>query len=370
MFNPTHIYLLFNNLKVIIINRIKMSNISINALSHILADAMPNVPQTKIATIIDNIKLSLPVETLDDLNNSTNSGGSSNVSISDYIDEPKSGGSGGGSGNICIDMSNNSVIIPPSPLRPIQPTGSAQHNQQQINENQFKSDMQNVYNDMKTREAKADPDKSTSSFEKWFHGLLGLSNKSKKRFHLLKPGSSDLDREILSYIKKINKDIGYYWWKQYIYYTFWNNINTPINLTITILTALTTGKNITQEIISENTATIFGSVVILLSIFTTFFKPTEKTNKNNVILKRWADIGYRFDNIYLDKVSEENSYEEKKIKLQKLQELFRDMSNLKKENESNLIIDTIFSCAKKMCLMRNDRLYWMPEAISPDDDDI
>jgi hypothetical protein len=201
--------------------------------------------------------------------------------------------------------------------------------------------------------------------------LFGINNVNdkKKKFHLFKKGNSDIDREILAYIKKINSTIGYYWWKQYFYTAFWNYISTPINLSITIITALTTGQSATQGLISSNTATVLGGIVLFLSIFNTFFKPNDQMNNNKTILKKWADFGATFDNVYFDKVSEENKEDEKKIKLNKLQALFKEISQLKKDNDSNVCIDILFSCAKCIFL-RNDKKNWMPEASAPDDDDI
>jgi len=64
--------------------------------------------------------------------------------------------------------------------------------------------------------------------------------------------------EIKDYLKKLNEDIGFYWWKYYTYCAFWTNISVPINLTITILTALTTGQTATGSLINNETSTIFG----------------------------------------------------------------------------------------------------------------
>ena len=80
----------------------------------------------------------------------------------------------------------------------------------------------------------------------------------------------DLEDEIINYERKINYDIGYYWWKYYIYCAFWSNISTPINLAITILTALTTGQSASQNLISNTISTQLGLCVLLLSIFNTF----------------------------------------------------------------------------------------------------
>ena len=41
---------------------------------------------------------------------------------------------------------------------------------------------------------------------------------------------------------KINKEIGFRWWKKYVAAGIWSNVATPTNLIITLITALTTGQ--------------------------------------------------------------------------------------------------------------------------------
>ena len=112
----------------------------------------------------------------------------------------------------------------------------------------------------------------------------------------------DIEEEINGYIEKISSDIGYYWWKRYIYSAFWSNISTPINLSIVVFTTLTTGQAATQTLLSPQTTTILSSVTLFVSIFNSFFKPYEQLTKNQQILQDWTKIGDEFDEIYYDKV--------------------------------------------------------------------
>ena len=98
----------------------------------------------------------------------------------------------------------------------------------------------------------------------------------------------NMDDEINGYLDKINKDLGYYWWKRYIYSAFWSNISTPINLSIVVLTALTTGQSATDNLISKELSTILGSVTLFVSIFNSYFKPHEQLMLNQDILQKWA----------------------------------------------------------------------------------
>ena len=108
---------------------------------------------------------------------------------------------------------------------------------------------------------------------------------------------ANMDDEITGYLDKLNKDLGYYWWKRYIYTAFWNNISTPINLSIIILTALTTGQSATQNLITKELSTILGAVTLFVSIFNSYFKPYEQLTQNQIILKQWTTLGQEFDQI-------------------------------------------------------------------------
>lgn len=87
----------------------------------------------------------------------------------------------------------------------------------------------------------------------------------------------------------------------YIYSAFWNNISTPINLAITILTALTTGQSASQNLISVSLNTQLGISVLLLSIFNTFFRPYHQLTFNRQITKKWCKLGTKFDKLYYNK---------------------------------------------------------------------
>jgi hypothetical protein len=166
----------------------------------------------------------------------------------------------------------------------------------------------------------------------------------------------NLDDEIAGYVDKLNYDIGYCFWKRYVYCAFWSNISTPINLAITILTALTTGQSATNSLISESTNTRLGIAALFISIFNTFFRPTQQLNDNTQIKNQWTELGAKFEEIYYNKVY---SVEEKKVKLNQLQSLFKENNELKRSNSANYFIDLIFMIAEYGCI--RDNIYWIPD---------
>lgn len=159
--------------------------------------------------------------------------------------------------------------------------------------------------------------------------------------------ASEIDKEIFNYTKKINTDIGFYWWKRYFYSAFWGNISTPLNLAITIFTALTTGQYATNGLLSESATTALGVTTLIISIFNTFFRPNEHLNENKKIMTEWANLGNEFETIYYDMAYGE---EEKKLKLNNLQTMFKTITEQKRTNPSNPLIDLMYTACRKCCL--------------------
>lgn len=162
-----------------------------------------------------------------------------------------------------------------------------------------------------------------------------------------------LETDIKDYLKKINEDIGFYWWKYYTYCAFWANISVPINLTITILTALTTGQTATGSLINNETSTIFGIVVLVVSIFNTFFRPTQQLNDNEEIKKKWVELGTKFEILYYDKIHNSNELVEQG---KKVEELFKEVGTIKRDTTNNYFIDLLFMITKRFI---GDDITWI-----------
>jgi hypothetical protein len=167
---------------------------------------------------------------------------------------------------------------------------------------------------------------------------------------------ANMDDEINGYMDKINKDLGYYWWKRYIYTAFWNNISTPINLSIIILTALTTGQSATQNLITKELSTILGAVTLFVSIFNSYFKPYEQLTQNQIILKQWSSLGQEFEKIYYNRVY---TLHERKVRLNVLEQLFSKVSKTRRDDDNNFCIDFLFIFIRLICI--RDNITWLNE---------
>ena len=121
---------------------------------------------------------------------------------------------------------------------------------------------------------------------------------------ILKPNQTEVEqyREMLDQYKeiceKLNKDIGFYWWKRYVAAAFWANISTPFNLAITLITAMTTGQAATQDLISATLNLRLSVSALIISTINTFFRPHDQMNSHLNQMHDWAKFGGKFDTIY------------------------------------------------------------------------
>ena len=167
----------------------------------------------------------------------------------------------------------------------------------------------------------------------------------------------ELDTAINRYSENINKDAGFYWWKRYTYSAFWSISATPINLLITIFTALTTGQTSTGTLLGNTTSTTLGITTLLLSVINTFFKPYTQLTDNQTMKEKWADIGIEFETIYY---STAHTDAEKRSKLEKLIAHWDKVCALKKFDDNNYLIDVIFLVSKTFCIRKD--ILWLPDA--------
>jgi hypothetical protein len=79
---------------------------------------------------------------------------------------------------------------------------------------------------------------------------------------------------------KIDQDLGFYFWKRYTAAAFWTQISTPINLLITLMTALTTAQSASSNILPEEA---YKQVVGAKDAPFVVIKTIDKTKFKNVI---------------------------------------------------------------------------------------
>lgn len=154
---------------------------------------------------------------------------------------------------------------------------------------------------------------------------------------------------------KLDIDIGYYYWKKYIASAFWSNISTPINLIITLLTAVTTAQTASSNIVSEKTSINLSITALIITALNTFFRPHTKMSSSIELMKKWVELGNDFEELYYT----EHKYSTKsEFIIEKYKEL-QLRSNTLKESEGpdtmNWLTDLIHFISKKSCIKKYQR---------------
>ena len=110
------------------------------------------------------------------------------------------------------------------------------------------------------------------------------------------------ETEPAKYIKfietKLDKDIGYYYWKKYVAAAFWSQVSTPINLTITILTGLTTAQATSPDLIPEYLYAQIAIATLVITTLNTFFRPHTQLTHNTEMMQKWNEVGIEFEKVY------------------------------------------------------------------------
>ncbi len=128
------------------------------------------------------------------------------------------------------------------------------------------------------------------------------------------------------YIKRVEElknyldfKIGYYYHDSYYNSWFWTNISMPINLALTISTALIAAQaTSTGNFLSEHDYMVLSFATMILTTVNSYFKPQIKSMDSNVVLTKWVELGYKLDHLLFENKSSEELYKDYK-------ELFTDM---------------------------------------------
>lgn len=149
---------------------------------------------------------------------------------------------------------------------------------------------------------------------------------------------------------KLNSDLGYLYWKKYIAGAFWANISTPINLTITILTAIMSGQATTNNLIPQNIYINISITTLLLSTLNTFFKPHSQMSQNIDIMKTWYDYGNQFEKIYYSENTDLDDYKRRLEEYKKLYIEINKTKNAESPETQNFVTDLINYIVLNSCL--------------------
>jgi hypothetical protein len=167
---------------------------------------------------------------------------------------------------------------------------------------------------------------------------------------------------------KINRDISWFYWKKYVASAFWSHLSTPVNLSITLLTALTTAQANAPELLDPEIYKKLTIATLILTVVNTFFKPHEKAQHNKDYMKRWNTVGIEFEKVYYSKKNNiMNSYassDEAVDDYEKIEDKVNELRQKEGPDVTNFFVDFIHILCHFTCLKKYK--YW----VKMDDDDL
>lgn len=150
--------------------------------------------------------------------------------------------------------------------------------------------------------------------------------------------------------EKIDKDLGFYYWKYYIAGAFWSNIATPINLTITILSALVSGQANTDSLLSLTLYKNLSIALLLLSTVNTFLRPHIQMNENVQMKKKYDALGSEFEKIVFSNISEVQKIKNYELIAEKIDQLRINDTPV----SQNYLTDLIHIICRNTCLIEKN----------------
>ena len=154
---------------------------------------------------------------------------------------------------------------------------------------------------------------------------------------------------------RLNKELGFLWWKKYIAAAFWSNISTPVNLSITVLTALTTTQATTNNLLSQNVYVNISIGTLIISSINTFFRPHEQSAHMIKVMNKYQEFGSMFEEIYYTDNNDLGDYKRRFDAYTKLQMDINNYKNLDSSPETqNFVSDLIHLIARYIFLKKRE----------------
>jgi hypothetical protein len=143
-------------------------------------------------------------------------------------------------------------------------------------------------------------------------------------------------------------------------------MSTPVNLSITLMTALTTAQANAPDLLNSEIYKKLTIATLVLTVVNTFFKPHEKAQHNKDYMRRWSMVGIDFEKVYYSKKNNlmnscandddaVNDYE-------KVEEKMNELRQKEGPDVTNFVTDFIHLICYLTCL-KNYRYWIKPDNI-------
>jgi len=160
-------------------------------------------------------------------------------------------------------------------------------------------------------------------------------------------GDKLLLKECWEYFRKLNRDIGRFWWKYYISSAFWNHVSIPINFSITMITAVTTGESASKSLLDSQTALYLGVTALILSTINTFFSPEKNLGETKEYMKTWERRGIELEKIRMLDISNTDKISKS---LKEYKKLFDKVNEIKRQQSNNFLTDGLYFTVRMTCM--------------------
>jgi hypothetical protein len=188
-----------------------------------------------------------------------------------------------------------------------------------------------------------------------------LTEEALKRYLAITPSKvNNVSQEfgiMITLQENLNLRIGKEQWKKYISSVFWYYISMPINFTITLFTALSSGQvGTSSNFLSERALFAILFTSFILSTINTFFKLKETSEENYKISQKFSEFAIEFEDIYFTPIKSNEDVYKRLISYKQLQNEINEYCRQTKIDNVNYLTEVIYSCCKAMCFRSRVKL--------------
>ena len=164
--------------------------------------------------------------------------------------------------------------------------------------------------------------------------------------------------------ENLNIRLGTERWRKRITSIFWHYVSTPINFTITLFTAITSGQVGTgSTFLSEGSLFALLFTTFLLSTINTFFKLKETTVTNYEISQKIDEFAIKFQEIYYTPINSDRNVYKRYIDYKHLQHELNEYFKSNGIDSISYLTELLYSCCQYTCLKRKIKLITSAERI-------
>jgi hypothetical protein len=145
----------------------------------------------------------------------------------------------------------------------------------------------------------------------------------------------------------------------------------PLNLAITMMTALSTGQAATDNLLPKSIYINISLATLVVSVLNTYFRPYVQMNQNIEYMNKWSVMGFQFEEIYY---GEKKTPEQIEFRIEKYAALMKEINELKKTEileTQNFLTDSIHLALRSCycCLKNKNSWLALDETLKKEDAD-